>query len=185
MARWGTPSPVFALKGHNFDLRVTNVRNVASPHWRRWLDVESRCVVPFTSFSENQALPDGLHPPVWFALGEDRPLAFFAGIWTRWTRIVREVMPEGDISGGAGAPRAGFVGGGSAGAGISGAGVCQGNSPVAGAPFGLTLKCRRRDEKKGRQERCGSSGRPKVGWPRRPWGTEVAANQSLSAAHRG
>ena len=56
MARWGMPSPVFALKGRNSDPGVTNVRNVASPHWRRWLGVESRCVVPFTSFSENEAL---------------------------------------------------------------------------------------------------------------------------------
>jgi hypothetical protein len=34
MARWGMPSPAFALKGRNSDLGVTNVRNVASPHWR-------------------------------------------------------------------------------------------------------------------------------------------------------
>jgi putative SOS response-associated peptidase YedK len=53
LARWGMPSPVFALKGRNSDPGVTNVRNVASPHWRRWLGVESRCVVPLTSFSEN------------------------------------------------------------------------------------------------------------------------------------
>ena len=45
-ARWGMPSPVFALKGRNSDPGVTNVSNVASPHWRRWLGVESRCVVP-------------------------------------------------------------------------------------------------------------------------------------------
>jgi hypothetical protein len=32
----------------------TNVRNVKSPHWRRWLGFESRCVVPFTRFSENE-----------------------------------------------------------------------------------------------------------------------------------
>jgi putative SOS response-associated peptidase YedK len=37
MARWGMPSPVFALKGRNSDPGVTNVRNTASPHWRRWL----------------------------------------------------------------------------------------------------------------------------------------------------
>jgi putative SOS response-associated peptidase YedK len=35
MARWGMPSPVFALKGRNSDPGVTNVRNVSSPHWRR------------------------------------------------------------------------------------------------------------------------------------------------------
>jgi putative SOS response-associated peptidase YedK len=79
MARWGMPSPVFALKGKKSDPGVTNVRNVKSPHWRRWLGVENRCVVPFTSFSENETLPDGTHPPVWFAFDETRPLAFFAG----------------------------------------------------------------------------------------------------------
>ena len=39
MARWGMPAPAFALKGRNSDPGVTNVRNVASPHWRRWLGV--------------------------------------------------------------------------------------------------------------------------------------------------
>jgi hypothetical protein len=36
MARWGMPSPVFALKGKTSDPGVANVRNVKSPHWRRW-----------------------------------------------------------------------------------------------------------------------------------------------------
>jgi len=99
MARWGMPSPQFALKGRNSDPGVTNVRNVASPHWRRWLGVESRCVVPFTSFSENEALPVGSHPPAWFALDESRPLAFFAGIWTRWNSVrkVKEGEATNDI----------------------------------------------------------------------------------------
>jgi putative SOS response-associated peptidase YedK len=96
MARWGMPSPAFALKGRNSDPGVTNVRNVASPHWRRWLSLESRCVVPFTSFSENEALPDGSRPPVWFALDESRPLAFFAGIWTRWTSVRK--VKEGETT---------------------------------------------------------------------------------------
>jgi putative SOS response-associated peptidase YedK len=52
MARWGMPSPAFALKGRISDSGITNIRNTASPHWRRWLGVEHRCVVPFTSFSE-------------------------------------------------------------------------------------------------------------------------------------
>jgi len=30
MARWGMPSPLFALKGRNSDPGVTNVRNVSS-----------------------------------------------------------------------------------------------------------------------------------------------------------
>jgi hypothetical protein len=48
MARWGMPSPAFALKGKKSDPGVTNVRNVKSPHWRRWLGVESRvsCLSP-------------------------------------------------------------------------------------------------------------------------------------------
>jgi putative SOS response-associated peptidase YedK len=96
MARWGMPSPAFALKGRKTDPGVTNVRNTGSPHWRRWLGTESRCVVPFTSFSEHQAMPDGSRPPVWFALGEDRPLAAFAGIWTRWTSVRK--VKEGEVT---------------------------------------------------------------------------------------
>jgi len=48
MARWGMPSPAFAVKGKKSDPGVTNVRNVKSPHWRRWLGVESRvsCLSP-------------------------------------------------------------------------------------------------------------------------------------------
>lgn len=95
MAWWGMPSPVFALKGRNSDPGITNVRNVKSPHWRRWLGVESRCVVPFTSFSENEVLTDGSRPPVWFAFSEERPLAFFAGIWTPQWKSVRKVK-EGE-----------------------------------------------------------------------------------------
>jgi len=96
MARWGMPSPAFALKGRKTDPGVTNVRNVQSPHWRRWLGADNRCVVPFTSFSEHQAMPDGSRPPVWFALGEDRPLAVFAGIWTRWTSVRK--LKEGEVT---------------------------------------------------------------------------------------
>ena len=100
MARWGMPSPIFALKGRNCDSGVTNVRNAASPHWRRWLGVESRCVVPFTSFSENEVMPNGSRPPFWFALNESRPLACFAGIWTRWTSVrkVKEGETTNDLS---------------------------------------------------------------------------------------
>jgi putative SOS response-associated peptidase YedK len=99
MARWGMPSPVFALKGRNSDAGVTNVRNTASPHWRRWLAPECRCVVPFSSFSENETLPDGSKPPIWFALSEDRPLACFAGIWTNWTSVrkVKEGETNNDL----------------------------------------------------------------------------------------
>lgn len=87
MMRWGMPSPAFALKGKKTDRGVTNVRNTKSPHWRRWLGVGNRCVVPFTAFSEPYSRPGRPSEPVWFALGEDQPLAFFAGIWTEWTSV--------------------------------------------------------------------------------------------------
>jgi putative SOS response-associated peptidase YedK len=102
MARWGMPSPKFALinkksgKPKLTDKSVTNVRNTKSPHWRRWLGVENRCVVTFTSFSENEVLPDGSRPPVWFSTDEDRPLQFFAGIWTNWTSVRK--LKEGEIT---------------------------------------------------------------------------------------
>lgn len=96
MACWGMPSPAFALKGRTTDPGVTNVRNTASPHWRRWLGPEHRCLVPFTSFSEPEPLPNGRRPPAWFALGSDRPLAFFAGIWTPLWRSVRKAK-EGEV----------------------------------------------------------------------------------------
>ncbi len=101
MARWGMPSPSFALKGRNCDTGVTNIRNASSPHWRRWLGREHRCVVPFTSFSEHETTPDGKRAPVWFAFDESRPLAFFAGLWTRWTcvRKVKEGETTNDLFG--------------------------------------------------------------------------------------
>jgi putative SOS response-associated peptidase YedK len=34
--------------------------------------------------------------PVWFALDEERPLAFFAGIWTAWTSVRR--LAEGEVT---------------------------------------------------------------------------------------
>ena len=95
-ARWGMPSPAFALEGRKVDKGITNVRNTASAHWRRWLGPVSRCVVPFTSFSESHRNADGIVEPVWFALNENRPLAFFAGIWTGWTSTRK--VAEGEIT---------------------------------------------------------------------------------------
>jgi len=81
---------------------VTNVRNASSPHWRRWLGVENRCVVPATEFSEFGKVrdPETKRLPLhWFAVAEDRPLFVFAGIWTRWTSVrkVKEGEVEADI----------------------------------------------------------------------------------------
>ena len=66
------------------DPGVTNIRNTASKHWRPWLAIEHRCVVPFTSFNEYNKAAGG---EIWFAFDETRPLAFFAGIWTNWTSV--------------------------------------------------------------------------------------------------
>ena len=120
-ARWGMPSSKQALfdatkkradklraKGKPVDfpalLRMepdtgtTNIRNIASPHWTRWLELANRCVVPFTSFSEFNREAGG---DIWFALDGSRPLAFFAGLWTRWTSVrkVREGEVTADLFG--------------------------------------------------------------------------------------
>jgi putative SOS response-associated peptidase YedK len=107
MARWGMPSSEQAqfeatkrraeklqAKGKTVDFKhllrmepdsgITNIRNVKSKHWTRWLGVEHRCLVPFTSFSEFNKAAGG---NIWFAFDETRPLAFFAGIWTNWTSV--------------------------------------------------------------------------------------------------
>ena len=56
-------------------------------------------MIPFTSFAENEILPEGSRPPVWFALDDTRPLACFAGIWTRWTSVrkVKEDQTTNDL----------------------------------------------------------------------------------------
>jgi len=90
------PSPAFALEGKKTGPGVTNVPNTKSSHCRRWLGPKSRCLVPFTSFSENEVLPDGRRPPVWFALDESRPLACFAGIWVPKWKSVRK-LKEGEV----------------------------------------------------------------------------------------
>jgi putative SOS response-associated peptidase YedK len=119
MARWGMPSSQKALmdatkkraeklqaKGKTVDFKellrmepdsgTTNIRNVKSKHWTRWLAPENRCVVPFNSFSEFNKAEGG---DIWFALDETRPLACFAGIWTNWTSVrkVREGETTNDI----------------------------------------------------------------------------------------
>jgi putative SOS response-associated peptidase YedK len=108
-ARWGMPSSQQALldatkkraerleaKGKPVDFKellrmepdggTTNIRNVGSAHWKRWLATEHRCLVPFTSFSEYDTI-DGKKVPVWFGPDESRPLLAFAGLWTNWTSV--------------------------------------------------------------------------------------------------
>jgi putative SOS response-associated peptidase YedK len=79
MMRWGMPCPP-QFGG----APITNIRNTSSPHWRRWLGPESRCLVPVTSFCEWQDTKPR-KTPIWFALDNSRPLFAFAGLWTQWT----------------------------------------------------------------------------------------------------
>jgi putative SOS response-associated peptidase YedK len=118
MARWGMPSSQKALmdaakkraeklqaKGKTVDFKellrlepdsgTTNIRNVSSAHWKRWLGPENRCLVPFTSFSEYDTI-DGKKTPVWFAAEESRPLLCFAGLWTNWTSVRK--AKEGEVT---------------------------------------------------------------------------------------
>lgn len=98
--RWGMPTPPKFLEGKRTDPGVTNVRNVNSPHWRGWLGVAHRCVVPFTSFSEFDSTlgpDDKKKGDTWFAFDERRPLAFFAGIWTANWHSTRK-LKEGPIA---------------------------------------------------------------------------------------
>jgi putative SOS response-associated peptidase YedK len=118
MARWGMPSSSRALldatkkraqkleaKGKPVDFKqllrmepdggTTNIRNADSAHWRRWLGVENRCLVPFNSFAEYDTI-DGKKVPVWFAADQSRPLLCFAGLWTNWTSVRK--AKEGEIT---------------------------------------------------------------------------------------
>ena len=91
-ARWGMPTPPQYIK--KVDSGVTNIRNVGSPHWRRWLGTEHRCLVPATSFSEYGKVrdPETKRLPLhWFALNVGEPLFAFAGIWTPKWRSVRRL----------------------------------------------------------------------------------------------
>jgi putative SOS response-associated peptidase YedK len=99
LARWGMPTPPKFLEGKKTDPGVTNIRNPSSPHWRRWLTTENRCLVPFNSFAEPNNGTYGGRAPVWFAFDEARPVSCFAGLWTRWTSVrrVREGETTNDI----------------------------------------------------------------------------------------
>jgi putative SOS response-associated peptidase YedK len=96
MARWGMPSPQKVLEGKKVDKGVTNIRNVRSPHWRRWLGPANRCLVPFTAFCEPPPGAKGPDTWVWFALRDAAPLAFLAGVWTSWTSTRK--LKEGPVT---------------------------------------------------------------------------------------
>jgi len=94
---WGMPTPLERVRG-KADYGTTNIRNPQYAHWLPYLGIENRCIVPVTSFAEPSPKPNdkdpetGIQRNVWFALGQDRPLFFFAGRWTHWrgTRKVKD-----------------------------------------------------------------------------------------------
>lgn len=84
-ARWGLPSPPQFHSKSGIDRGVTNVRNTASPHWRRWLGPANRCLVPMARFAEPRGGKGAGN--AWFEPTIDQPV-FFAGIWVpEWTSI--------------------------------------------------------------------------------------------------
>jgi len=118
LMRWGMPTSQRAMmeatkkraqrleaKGQQIDFKqllrlepdsgVTNIRNLSSAHWKRWLGPANRCLVPFTSFSEYDTI-DGKKVPVWFAADASRPLMCFAGVWTNWTSVRK--AKEGEVT---------------------------------------------------------------------------------------
>ena len=98
MARWGLPTPPQFLIGKKTDRGVTNVRNTKSPHWRRWLGPDHRCLVPMDAFAEPNSAEGG---NAWFAMADGRP-AFFAGVqvpgWLS-TRKVKDGPTTDDLFG--------------------------------------------------------------------------------------
>jgi putative SOS response-associated peptidase YedK len=66
------------------------VRHPWFADWKGYLSVEHRCLVPLTRFAEPCKLEDGSSGNAWFALSQDEPLTFFAGLFTRWTGMRRK-----------------------------------------------------------------------------------------------
>lgn len=118
-ARWGMPTSREALysaaakragklraKGKDVDfdelLRMepdggtTNIRNTVgktgavNKHWAPYLGVENRCLVPFNNFAEPDQV-GGSRENVWFAISDDQPLAYFAGVHALDYSCVRKI----------------------------------------------------------------------------------------------
>jgi hypothetical protein len=57
------------------DKGTTNIRNLNLPHWRKWFGVQSRCIVPVTSFAEPDPVSKqdgGSTPNAWCSAGHIR-----------------------------------------------------------------------------------------------------------------
>ena len=89
LARWGLPSLKWEDNGKP-EKGNTNVRHPWIDDWKGYTGVECRCLVPFTVFAEATKLEDGKSGNAWFALDEEQPLLFFAGLWSPWRGIRRK-----------------------------------------------------------------------------------------------
>ncbi|MDR4305669.1 SOS response-associated peptidase family protein [Chelatococcus sambhunathii] len=122
LARWGMPSSQKALldatskradklraKGKEVDFQAllkmepdsgtTNIRNVSSRHWQRWLGPENRCVVPLTSFSEYERGPDGKFSPTWSCVrkaskGWEEGIDLYGFLTTEPNAVVAPIHPK-------------------------------------------------------------------------------------------
>ncbi len=90
------PSPAFALQGKKVDQGRDQRAKPGQPALAplAWAVVPVRGAVHVILRADQ--VPDGRSVPVWFALDESRPLAFFAGIWTGWTCTRK--MAEGEVT---------------------------------------------------------------------------------------
>lgn len=90
LARWGLVSLKDGPAIDRPNKGTTNVRHPWFDDWKGYLGPEHRCLVPLTRFAEPCKLDDGSSGNAWFALNEDQPLTFFAGLFTRWTGMRRK-----------------------------------------------------------------------------------------------
>jgi putative SOS response-associated peptidase YedK len=89
LARWGMPSPRFALEGKNRDQHSQRI--VATLAALAWPGKS----MPGAADQLFRERPD--RRPAWFALDEERPLAFFAGIQVLGWTSVRKVR-DGEVT---------------------------------------------------------------------------------------
>lgn len=89
-ALWGMPTPAEHLvtatgKPKSYDRGITNIRKTYVDHWRPWLGIEYRCLVPFTTFSEL----DITHKNHYFKFVDGREVGLMAGIFDTHSRQIR------------------------------------------------------------------------------------------------
>lgn len=89
LARWGLPS----LKDPPSDRPSKGSPNIRRPwldDWKGYLGVAHRCLVPLNHFAEPTRLADGTSGNAWFALEDDSPTMFFAGLRAGWHGVRRK-----------------------------------------------------------------------------------------------